>query len=46
MLNIDSKRLRKALVEVSEKIKKFPCKIVLKRDGIGFNTYYEAEIGK
>jgi hypothetical protein len=44
LLKIQSKRLKKALVEVSNSVKKFPVHVKIQREGEGYNTTYKAEI--
>lgn len=43
LLKIDSKRLRKALVEECDKVKKYPVELEITRDGNGYNTYYHVK---
>ena len=37
---VDSKRLRKALVDFCATVKKYPVKMIIQRIGTGFNTDY------
>lgn len=43
LLKIDSLRMRVALVQVLDKAKKFPIRVLLHREGSGFATQYSAK---